>query len=73
PQSQLVAFNTDSTFFENNKIIAVAQYALEMNTDREVICRDEIIFDEGGLPISCRVKTFEQITLPDKILNVCFI
>lgn len=73
PQSKLLAFNTDDSFYKNNKIISVAQYALEMKPDREVIRRDEIIFDEGGLPISCRVQNYEQIAFNEQTVNVCFI
>lgn len=58
PRRRLVRLNPSMAFTEGNRIIEISQYALEMDEERNVLDRDDIILDQGGKPISAEVSFY---------------
>lgn len=70
PRRRLVRLNPELSFSEGNRIVEVAQYALEMDQERNVLDRDDIILDQQGRPISAEVSSFCPFILENEIHNV---
>lgn len=70
PRRRLVRLNPDLAFQEGNRIVEISQYALEMDVERNVLDRDDIILDQGGRPISAEVSFYTPFTLNQNTSNV---
>ncbi|MEM8527551.1 MAG: type I-B CRISPR-associated protein Cas5b [Bacteroidota bacterium] len=60
PRSYFKGFDFDAFGIEN-EIIEYSQYAVEMNTEREVTQRDDVFFDRKGQAIQAFVKQSYQL------------
>jgi CRISPR-associated protein Cas5h len=69
PRRTLIALDRESVF-SGNRIVAVSQYSLEMNTEREVTDRDDIILDLNGQPISAKVSSYSTVTYKENNYNI---
>lgn len=69
-KSQLISF--DQTHWIENEVHIQEQdmYPLEMNTRREVIKRDSILFDINGKGIKAKVKEYYSTSINDEITNI---
>lgn len=57
PRRNLIQIDHSQAFsVKGNRILEVSQYALEMNTERDVTDRDDIVLDQNGQPILAIVK-----------------
>lgn len=69
PRRQLIEIDHNQAFSaQGNRIMEVAQYALEMDTDRNVTDRDDIILDQHGKSIMAKVKQSTRITIDNQTL-----
>jgi CRISPR-associated protein Cas5h len=68
PRSYLDRFDLD--FALGNEIIEYSQYAVEMNTEREVTKRDDVFFDRNGQSIKAQVKQYFSFTEDNHPKNV---
>ena len=62
PRRALVKLSPDQAFSAGNYIYEVSEYALEMDENREVTDRDDIILDQKGLPINAQVTEYIPIS-----------
>jgi hypothetical protein len=65
-----VRLNPEFTFHEGNRIVEISEYALEMDTDRNVLDRDDVILDQRGLPINAEVSFYSPFPTKQNIINV---
>jgi len=70
PRRRLIKLNPEKTFSGGNRIVEVSQYSLEMDEQRHVLDRDDIILDQKGAPISARVTQYHQLIIDNKEHNV---
>jgi CRISPR-associated protein Cas5h len=57
PRRQLIQIDHSQAFSAmGNRIMEVSQYAMEMDTERNVTDRDDIILDQHGQPILAKVR-----------------
>lgn len=70
PRRQLVRLDPEGAFQGGNRIIEISQYALEMDEQRNVLERDDIILDQHGTPISAEVHSCCQVSFNKKPSNV---
>jgi CRISPR-associated protein Cas5h len=69
PRRELIQIDHNQAFSaQGNRIMEVAQYALEMDTDRNVTDRDDIILDQHGKSIMAKVKQATRITIDNQTL-----
>lgn len=62
----------DTTSWNENQVHIQEQsmYPLEMNTTREVIKRDDILFDLNAQPIQADVEVYYKIPMEEKTVNI---
>lgn len=60
PRRIFIDFDLSGTF--QNEIVEYSQYAVEMNTMREVTKRDDVFFDRKGRSIQAFVESYYRIT-----------
>jgi hypothetical protein len=60
----------DKTFDGGNRIMEISQYALEMDEERNVLDRDDIILDQNGIAIHAKVRELVSLDLPQNPTNV---
>jgi len=70
PRRRLVRLNPEFTFHEGNRIVEISEYALEMDTERNVLDRDDVILDQRGLPINAEVSFYSPFPTKQNIINV---
>jgi len=68
PRQQLIDLDLNKT--KVNEIIEYSQYAVEMNTIREVTKRDDIFFDRKGHQIGAFVNSYYKIIIKQSENNV---
>lgn len=69
PRRQLIQIDHNQAFSaQGNHIMEVSQYALEMDTDRNVTDRDDIILDQKGKSIMAKVKQATRIQIDNQTL-----
>lgn len=68
PRRKIIDFDLDGTI--TNEIIEYSQYAVEMNTAREVTKRDDIFFDRKGAQIKAIVNSYYKINVNQTENNV---
>ena len=71
PRKQLVRF--DAVFENENEIVEISQYALEMDTDRNVTQRDDIFIDRSTKSIPAVVKQYWQVPIENNPQNIVFL
>lgn len=69
PVSAIESLDIPNTIANENEIVEVGMYALEMDTDRNVTKRDNILFDRKNKPVS--LQTAHAVTL-DNYLETNF-
>lgn len=70
PRRQLIQIDHNQAFStQGNRIMEVSQYALEMDIDRNVTDRDDIILDLHGKSIMAKVKQATRINIDNQILH----
>lgn len=69
-KSEVKSLDTSSWTEDQVHIQEQSMYPLEMNTTREVIKRDDILFDLNGHPIQADVESFYKVPLQEKAVNV---
>jgi CRISPR-associated protein Cas5h len=61
PRRRLVRLDPQFAFGNGNHIFEVSEYALEMDEERNVLDRDDIILDQKGVPIHAQVSEYIPI------------
>lgn len=69
PKSKFIAF-ASNVFEQGNKIAELSQYAIEMDTQRNVTQRDDILFDRIAQPIAANVTEYCSLNIENKHCNV---
>jgi len=72
PKNAFLKFETDSTFYKGNQIVEINQYALEMDTERNVTARDSMIFDRAGKSITAFVKKYWKVQTAQNLNVILF-
>lgn len=57
-------------FRQGNQLVEVGQYSLEMDRQRNVTVRDDILFDRSGRPFWAKVSGYFSVPLLDKTHHV---
>ena len=70
PKSKFVRFDIAASFKNNNEIVELSQYAVEMDIERNVTKRDDILLDRKGHPIQAEVLESQQVNINDQNLNL---
>ncbi|HEY5536603.1 MAG TPA: type I-B CRISPR-associated protein Cas5b [Ignavibacteria bacterium] len=70
PKSFFLDFDIDSTFDDENEIVEINQYAVEMDNERNVTKRDDILFDRKAKPIKAKVIKYYEINYNGKQSNI---
>lgn len=70
-RKHLVRF--DAVFENGNEIVEISQYALEMDTDRNVTQRDDIFIDRTTKAIPAVVKQYWQVPIANNLQNIVFL
>lgn len=70
PRRRLVRLNPELAFQDGNRIVEISQYALEMDTERNVLDRDDVILDQRGMPISAEVSFYSPFPTQQSVSNV---
>jgi len=70
PKSKFIAFDTEGQFQTQNEIVEVSQYAIEMDTDRNVILREDVLIDRKAKPIKATISEYAQINIEGETLNI---
>lgn len=70
--SSIIPMTSFQKFGNNtdNEIIQIGQYAVEMNVNRDVTKREDILLERKGKAISAFVKQYQQINHNDKLTNI---
>lgn len=68
PRKYFVAFDDEALFAGQTELIEQSLFAIEMNTDREVTERDDILLERKGKPILARVTEYYVINEANVIL-----
>lgn len=68
PMSRFVAFGNNFTL--QSEIVEISQYAVEMDTNRIVTLREDVLIDRKAQPIPATVTHLEQVILPQQTVNV---
>lgn len=68
PRRTFLDFDLDSS--AESEIVEYSQFSVEMNTEREVIDRDDVFFDRKGKPIKAFVKSYSIVNAGDKRQNI---
>lgn len=71
PRAQLIKLDPASAFRGNNRIIELSMYPLEMDEQRNVTNRDDILLDQHGHPIAAKVRSHYAISLDHERQNIC--
>jgi len=66
----LISLDNSRTFQGGNRIMEISQYALEMDENRNVLDRDDIILDQNGQPVFAKVKELAVLENKQGITNV---
>jgi len=61
PRHKFINFDLDDSIY--NEIIEYSQYAVEMNTLREVTMRDDVFFDRKGQSIRAFVESYHTLQI----------
>lgn len=69
PKSLFVDFDVEASFTYNNEILEVSQYSVEMDHERNVTKRDDILLDRTGKAIKSTVKMCNQINIDGNTIN----
>lgn len=70
PKSFFIDFDVSSTFDNENEIVEIDQYAVEMDTERNVTKRDDILFDRKAKPIKAIVSKYYEINIDERQSNI---
>ena len=70
PKSLFLKFDINNTFEDGNEIVETDQYAVEMDNERNVTKRDDILFDRKAKPIKARVTKFYEININERKSNI---
>ena len=70
PRRRQLALDKNQTFDGGNRIMEISQYALEMDEDRNVLDRDDIILDQNGRAIFAEVKELVSLDSSQNPTNV---
>ncbi|GAB4035429.1 type I-B CRISPR-associated protein Cas5b [Spirosoma gilvum] len=68
PRKYLLGFEGAGLLAGHNELIEQSLFAIEMNTDREVTERDDILLDRKGRPIRARVTEYYPVKEANIIL-----
>jgi CRISPR-associated protein Cas5h len=68
PRKYFLSFDEAALFDGQNELIEQSLFAIEMNTDREVTERDDILFDRKGKPVQARVTEYYSINDANVVL-----
>lgn len=70
PKSKFIRFDVTASFKNNNEIVELSQYAVEMDKDRNVTKRDDVLIDRKGHAIQAEVKESQRIVINSEPLNL---
>jgi len=70
PRSKFIQFDIDGSITNGNEIVEVSQFSVEMDNERNVTKRDDILLDRKGKPINASVKEYYQVDLNEELINV---
>ncbi len=70
PKSFFIDFDIDETFECENEIVEINQYPIEMDTERNVTKRDDILFDRKAKPIKASVTKYYEINYNGESRNI---
>ena len=68
PRAVFKRFDID--FYSGNEIVEFSQYAVEMDTERQVTKRDDVFLDRKGKPIKAVVSTYNTLSIEQNRINV---
>lgn len=70
PKSQFIQFDIPASFENGNEIVELSQYALEMDMERNVTKRDDILLDRKGVAIQAEVIKNQQLNINGDPINI---
>jgi len=70
PKSLFIDFDINSTFDDENEIVEINQYSVEMDSERNVTKYEDILFDRKAKPIKAIVTNYFEIYYNDKPRNI---
>jgi len=70
PKSKFVRFDVAASFKNNNEIVEMSQYAVEMDVERNVTKRDDILLDRKGYAIQAEVLESQQVNINKHLYNL---
>lgn len=70
PSHKFIKFDEDKLFKNQNEVIEISQCAHEMDLDRNVTKRGDLIFDRKTQPIVASVKEYLQLQINSDLVNV---
>jgi CRISPR-associated protein Cas5h len=70
PREAFVAFQ--NSFSDNNEIVELSQYALEMDTERNVTARTDLFLDRSARSIKAQVHYCTELELDSKTQRIIF-
>jgi CRISPR-associated protein Cas5h len=68
PKSMFKGLRVD--FESNNQLVEVGQYAVEMDTDRNVTVREDVLFDRGGKPFWVKASSYYELNIDQQPYHV---
>ena len=70
PKTELIDFESEELHNNENEVVEISSYAIEMNQEREVTKRDDIIFDRKGKPIKVYVNKHFKVKIENDYRNI---
>lgn len=70
PRSFFIQFDINESFNSQNEIVELSQYSIEMDIERNVTKRDDILLDRKGVPIKAEVTEYHSINLDKTNYNI---
>lgn len=70
PKSKFLGFDIDDSFSGQNEIVEISQYAVEMDSERNVTLREDVLIDRKAKAIKANVSGYSCITVANEPLNI---
>lgn len=70
PKTKFIRFDVAASFKNKNEIVELSQYAVEMDRERNVTKRDDILLDRKGHAIQAEVMESQRIIINEVPLNL---
>jgi len=70
PKSKFIQFDIPASFENSNEIVELSQYSIEMDLERNVTKRDDILLDRKGIAIQAEVAESQQLSINNHSINI---